>query len=421
MEMLSACRGMPPCEALYLALIASFALPTGTVFGFPLKMALLGLSALAMLPFLFDRRVAGDRALLGFAGVLALLAGWTLWGWRNGFGETAADCLKQFVSLIAVVAVGWAGYRTGALSRRRMVGALRWTALAGVIFKFAVEIVILGRFAMLPGLNPTDSMIEILARIFGAQLSTCAIPLGCCTLYRVMLASDALVLAVLPFELLRPQSAWRRALVVAVASVFVLLTYSRVVMLLFALMLLVCAAASMPRRRFLKALAVLALAVAALSPVGWRVAGPMLHDRLMSADARKSDSARTEQFAALARGIVGAPLLGHGTGSYVADCTRGAGRERYSYELQYLSFVYQFGIVGFVLIVAALVALCFRLCLACAAGGAVRAVVWFNLVVWAVKPLFNPQLLSSNSAAVVIATLFLGMAEARTDGKDGNG
>lgn len=64
----------------------------------------------------------------------------------------------------------------------------------------------------------------------------------------------------------------------------------------------------------------------------------------------EADSVRTEQIRELVIGIKNAPIWGHGMGSFLPDLIRSE-EIPFSYEAEYLSFVYQLGIVGFIILI----------------------------------------------------------------------
>ena len=70
-----------------------------------------------------------------------------------------------------------------------------------------------------------------------------------------------------------------------------------------------------------------------------------------------ADSIRKEQFARLKALIAQKPLVGHGVGSYDPDYVRST-HMPYSYELQLLSFVSKFGLIGFALLTLGAGVLC---------------------------------------------------------------
>ena len=87
--------------------------------------------------------------------------------------------------------------------------------------------------------------------------------------------------------------------------------------------------------------------------VGIMVEACDTNDRIpdfFSSFAIESDDVRQIQMIELINGVKESPVFGHGFGSYISDYTR-SGSIPFSYEIEYLSFCYQMGILGFVVFV----------------------------------------------------------------------
>ena len=126
-----------------------------------------------------------------------------------------------------------------------------------------------------------------------------------------------------------------------------------------------------------------------------------LSARFNSTSTTISDQIRDEQSYYLWMGFNELPVFGHGAGSYVREYLR-SDVILYSYELEYLSFLYQFGIVGFCLIIIPTIYMFARTCLENVNDSNVRILVVVNLLIWIIRPFFNPSFLSSNAGMIMV-------------------
>ena len=91
-----------------------------------------------------------------------------------------------------------------------------------------------------------------------------------------------------------------------------------------------------------------------VAPVATFVPTTLIEERFASANAQKSDDIRTHQVDALTQDVDQNFLLGHGFASFSYKMVRDK-QAPYSYEEQWLSIIYQFGIVGLLMILVLLV------------------------------------------------------------------
>jgi hypothetical protein len=110
-----------------------------------------------------------------------------------------------------------------------------------------------------------------------------------------------------------------------------------------------------------------------------------------------ADAVRREQYARLKEFFARKPIMGHGVGSYDRDYVRSP-RMPYSYELQLLSFLFKFGVVGFALLTLGVAALC-----AVLFGRNIAA--WAVLATLAASGLANPFYESSAFGVAFVLTV----------------
>lgn len=80
---------------------------------------------------------------------------------------------------------------------------------------------------------------------------------------------------------------------------------------------------------------------------------------VLSSFAAESDDVRQMQMRELMKGIKESPVIGHGFGSYIENFIRSSSLP-FSYEIEYLSFVYQMGILGFTIFILGIIGLYIR-------------------------------------------------------------
>jgi len=125
-------------------------------------------------------------------------------------------------------------------------------------------------------------------------------------------------------------------------------------------------------------------------------------DRFFSNDTYASDTARSTQIKGLLVYFEEKPILGHGLGSYVPGLLRD-NLAPYTYEVQWLAFLMQLGVLGLILLLfilfAGLVFIIYRS----------ESTTWpFMYIVWLLMSFTNPYLTSSVSGVVFFVLLSLG-------------
>lgn len=134
----------------------------------------------------------------------------------------------------------------------------------------------------------------------------------------------------------------------------------------------------------------------------------IIKDRFFSNNSLFSDPIRNEQSIKLINGFFKSPLIGHGMGSYINDYIRSLSIP-FSYEKEYLSFLYQFGIVGFITIILGVIYIYIRRiflylkrCPAIVQKFTILSIFWFLI-----RPLFNPSFLGLENCFFLIGILLI--------------
>jgi len=107
----------------------------------------------------------------------------------------------------------------------------------------------------------------------------------------------------------------------------------------------------------------LLIGLVVIAPLATLVPAPLIEQRFFSVGAQKSDDIRRRQTDALTQDIDQNFFLGHGFGSFSYGMVRNP-QAPYSYEVQWLAIIYQFGVIGLLFILGLL---------ACALGPVLQA------------------------------------------------
>ncbi len=382
---------------LLLLLFAAVCLPTGSIFGLNVKVALFLVCGTSFAWFVtFNSSQWPTLSEQGFLGILAAcLCFWALLAIFHGESETKQIFLemKDIASTVLIVWLCSFFLRRKLLRPESVISAVIYAAVTVGFIKIAL---ILG--VLLLRINP----VGLIESAFGeGSLVTGEIGLG---LTRLTFSSD-IVGAFALFAILCPSVSGvrlRRGLVALGVIMLLasgLISYSRYVW--FTDLFAIVAALLIERR--LKALLFSVLAVGIVAVASFEVVGPLFIARFSSDQVSDSDQIRIEQSQALWNEIEARPVLGKGIGQHALGVIRND-QNRYSYELQWMSLLMQTGIVGVGAILLLIVAAARDLL-------AVRGPVKFWLaalyVLWLLASWTNPYLISS--FAGVAFGMFLAM------------
>ena len=254
--------------------------------------------------------------------------------------------------------------------------------------------------------------------ILSAEVMTLQIPFGSVMLCRISTSNDLIPFTLLGFDLIfRKRNYLSRFITLLVAFFFSLIIYSRLFFLQFVVILLCFMFYSFQeygrkKSMFIRLFLIVILSLTIIVVVLYQndniytTIQSYINSRFDSAAVSASDSIRHTQFGYLFNGFEEHPLLGNGFGSYVKGYIRSK-NSIFSYELEYLSFLYQFGIIGFLLIIIGVMVVAYSFMVADENFKKYKFFLIVNFGLWVLKPLFNPYMFSSISAMVIIETYLL--------------
>lgn len=128
----------------------------------------------------------------------------------------------------------------------------------------------------------------------------------------------------------------------------------------------------------------------------------LIHERFFSYDNKMSDQVRVDQINALMNELETVPLLGKGMGGYVESLVRD-GMIQYSYEVQWVAFLMQFGILGFSILLIPVLLIAYKLFLP--PFTKVKLGFLGLFLVWLLSGFTNPFLISLTSG--IVYSIFL--------------
>jgi hypothetical protein len=319
-------------------LFLAVCLPGGSVLGLNLKLISSGLFLVAFVLYVVAGGPFFSHAEIIFMGVVAaFLCFWSLVGVLNGQADTG-QILSQLRLIAMAILVAWLSIfaiRRGLVTAERLITVI----IYGMFCASAVKVALVAA-SVFSNIDP----IQITRSVFGEE-SVEAYPI-LFGLVRLDFAQDILGAFAL-FALLAPSVSGVRfgrtsklfiCIVVVLGSG--LLAYSRANWFIYVVSIFV----AMIVQRSWKTMAVTVLAALLLCVSFYDVLNAVYEDRFVR-EAESSDTGRIEQARALMGEIKARPILGKGMGAHV-NTYISSGTQKYSYELQWLAFLMQFGIVG---------------------------------------------------------------------------
>lgn len=369
-------------------LFLAVSLPVGSVFGINLKLIGFGLFLVALaVDLLIGGLFFSNAEIMFMAVVAASLCFWSLVGVLVGQndGSQILSELRQIASTISIAWLTIFAIRRGRVTPEKVITAI----IYGMFFVSAVKVALVAA-SFSSNINP----VEIIHSVFGEE-ATNDYPLFF-GLLRLDFGAD-IVGAFALFALLAPSASgvqFGRTSKLVISIVVVLgsgaLTYARAIWFIYIVAIL----AAMIVQRSWRMMAVTILAVLVLGVLFYDVFNTIYEARFVS-EAEGSDTMRVEQARAFIAEIKARPILGKGMGAHVATDTRDTA-EKYAYELQWLAFLMQFGIVGVIGILMLVAASTRDLMMA-----KHPAKPWMILLfaLWLLESFFNPHLASSYAGA----------------------
>ena len=294
--------------------------------------------------------------------------------------------LYKLRDLVSTVVIAWLSIfcvRRGIVGAEKLVMIVIYGAFTVSITKLAIAI-----GSLYFGVSPVDVTLSIFQ---GAPIISGPMPLG---LQRMEFTPDILNSFAL-FALLAPRLSGAKIgkLMSAVITIAILmsalLAFSRYIWFSH----LAAIATALILRRSWRILVVTCVAALVLGIGFYDFFSDAFESRFLSVNAEKSDSARVEQFRVLSEEFESHPIFGKGMGAHAAGLLRDDRDEHlYVYELEWLAFLMQFGIVGMIGIILLIGLSCGDLIMS---NHPAAPYLWVIFLVWLCSAFTNPYLTSS--------------------------
>jgi len=323
-------------------------LPTGSIFGVNAKAISVGVFLSVFLLYLITDRdglTFSDMFFITFVGVFLILSALIaiLKGQRD-----VSQMFYQLRDIASTVFISWLSIffiRRGVIRPESLIRVVIFSVCALSILKFALI-----TESFVSNLNIVEATEKILGE---GSFVTGSIALG---VFRMEFSADILCPFAL-FALLAPSVSgvrfgWvSKVLILSIMLISGFIGFSRYIWMLFAVAII---AATVVEKTW-KAFAVVVLIASGLGFFASEFFGTAIQSRFASDDTRSSDEIRVEQSKALTQGVLDNLVLGSGAGTHANAVIR-SDKLRYSYELQWLALLMQFGIVGMIVIVLLVIA-----------------------------------------------------------------
>jgi len=392
-------------DVIFLSfLFITIFLPSGTIYGFNLKLPLYA-ALLPLAGYCLFRGLVNARDLIRLISIPAVLSLWIIIGLAHGFDS--GSVIRQYLDIFLTMFLCYLAALFCDDKEERSFQLLRFvlsTEIATSLMKLGLI-----AYALLRGI-PVVQVVTALSDIFGVNLMT--MDLGA-LFGRVQFVSDALIpiciYIVFRYRDRLGYGSWRASGVILLLLVSIVFSFSRYFWM-FSIVSLLLGLLRGKRDRFqLGVVAVLVVAVLASLPA----LGVLYELRFSEQVAGSSDLERVVQSRALQQFFLEAPFLGHGLGSFTNQVIRDntSKASRYGYEMQILALAGQIGLIGMILLVALILWYYRKLWRKGSQPLADRAAITILLFCWFAVGLYNPLLL--NPVAGVSYITFAALADLR--------
>lgn len=393
--------------------ILSYILPSGELLGLPVqKVAVVLLLGAACIFFVKEKKMAAiikqSRLEIAIAGMGCIGLIYSLFK-GNDLGIMFAGLL--FINVVVFVTIVH-------LVDHHMIKKVSLVAMVlGVIsIKMLGKIIV--ELMFVSGWIDYDGVSQLYFTIFNTEATTMTMDFGKIELVRIQSASDIIVFLLVPFFLLMPQVRSKvKAGLLVLYSIFSLIVFSRLYLLLYCGFLLIFFVYY--RKKISWKMWVLSGGVVIVSAFFWlENFVSMIAFRFFSSFAAESDSVRLVQAEQLLEGIRQHLWFGNGMGSYIEHYIRNT-KIPFAYELEYLSFIYQLGIIGFVCIVAGIICIYIKHFLPILKGKQLMIMKFITVLcffwLW-FRPFFNPSFLGLQNGFPLIGMYLIDKYWLETNG-----
>lgn len=387
-------------EKIINLLLWSAVLPSGTIMEIPIKIILFFICIM----LIFKRRyIVVNNKIKILLLVTACLLLWSAIGFFNGYLlQDIIKALKVFGSLILIMMIFNIIISNKLIEYEQIIRTLNHIFLFMVFSKLFIELF------YVVGVVTYTELRNFYNHVLDSEVMLLPYQFAGIEFTRISTVNDNIVFLLFGFLVWSKEASFlKKILVVAATFIYSMINYSRFNLIQFiGTIVVLFIIKSMDRftKRGLLCTVILFVSIISFVSIQYDTIIEPLANRFTGAQVEYSDSFRIEQFYYLVKGIMDAPIIGHGLGAYIPDYIRSESIKS-SYELEYLAFLYQFGIIGFILIIGLIIFIAYAMCRTKKKG--LILLIYYNLFIWTLKPFFNPNFLSSISGmSIVIISIF---------------
>lgn len=390
-------------QILFDLLLISSALPSGNILGFPIKILL---ALIIMILIIAKKKLVIDKNTILLAISFSCIVFWSVESYLLNYSiKSIYLCLKSFSSLLMVLMISIVLYKNKLIDLLESLRVLRNTFIIYVLFKIIIEVLFVFNFISL------DRIKFIMMDLLGAEMMTLEFTMGNLVMCRFSTPNDVIPVLLLGVDLIMSQrSKLVNILMIVALGMFSLITYSRVTIIHYIITLAISGFIYINNKKqnqYIKYIMI--IAVFLFSYINTSFFEELYHVmefRFNSVQSDYSDSIRAIQYDIFINNISESLFFGQGLGSYIPSYVRST-EVLFSYELEYLSFLYQFGIIGCVLIVFPIILVAYNMSIYKTHNKHLKMILLLNFLFWLVRPVFNPQFLSSASGFFLISMFLL--------------
>lgn len=385
---------------IYYLFLLTIVLPGGKLYGFPVKDIIFYLLLFVLLFYLSKNNLFIDKNVTLLLIVMSFVITWCVIGTFNDYFPYSLSQTKNFFSLYLTIVITYVFINNNLLDLNKIKKVLYLVMFVKIISKLIVE------FLVMSGILSIVNFNYLYNEVF--NWNPVIMYIDALNLIRIQTASDIFPVVIFGFYFLEKDvKVYKKSLVLALTSIYVIIIYSRVILVQFIVMLIILFFYMFRNllKRDIKRILVFpllgALLLYPLSKVNLNDLTLAIIDRFNSYQVSVSDDIRENQSRYLVEKFGENIFLGNGIGAYSKDYIRSL-EAKYSYEKEYLSFLMQLGLLGFLLIIVFSIYIFYRmLSIRRIKSLDIKIIFIFNFVFWAIKPFFNPSFLSSNSGIII--------------------
>lgn len=388
---------------IFYIYLLSFSLPGNSINGIPIKQILFAMLVITILAHSFKNKnlkTIQKPLMMLFIPIIFIFV-W--WGYSvlSGNSGTPNEMFISFISLIGTCVIAYYFISNNIVGLAKAKKWLYISAFVKIIFTIFIE------FRVMSGSMGFEELMSVYSYLDSTPVTMLISDLG---MVRIATPSDSFPIVVLGFFIADKNNSRIIRFITSLAVLFFsFIVYSRFI--LFQTVCTIFIALVIGKFNFSKIIKTIIgttfvlLFLFTVIPDTVANIYNSISFRLFSQEVVMSDNIRNEQQEVILQNISEKPIIGKGLGYYDRDLIRSE-ENLYSYELEYLSYIMQFGFLGFSLIIIMIIYSFYTMINFKLNNNTIRYLLYFNLLFWMLKPLFNPGFLSSNSGSS-IASLFI--------------